>query len=358
MGADGGSESIFGGMFMEAFYTSFDRTNFELGFAPVSSKCGNHLQGSVDAPASDNWIRGCTDPNFAEYDSAANAADPSACVTRFIDGCLDPNYEEYDSTATRDTVPSSCCTCVSSGHCVGQPGEGCAGQADTSSPTLDQLAAACPSEFAACEAAAGCEDALMVALSGGEPDASGPGVAELQALATCLNGQSGGSGGPDSCRYAFDHECDDGSQGGPQYCATGTDTTDCAETAARSALSRGSGFMKQVDLVSTFSAPGNEKLHIIPHQEVCELCEHVVQYVVDRTLQGVCDANAICGHFHGKWKAHCTDLEAALHDSSNTVGTSLCDYVQSAADGETNLMCTELLKVVADVRHQEPPEQC
>merc|ERR1712054_184169 len=104
--------------------------------------------------------------------------------------------------------------------------------ADASAPTLDQLAVACPSEFAACEAAAGCEDALMVALSGGEPDASGPGVAELQALVTCLNGQSGGSGGPDSCRYAFDHECDDGSQGGPQYCATGTDTTDCAETQA------------------------------------------------------------------------------------------------------------------------------
>jgi len=252
--ADAGSESIFGGMFMEAFYTSFDRTNYELGFAPVSSKCGNHLQGTVDAPVSDNWIFGCTDLDFAEYDSAANAADASACVTRFVDGCLDPNYEEYDSGATRDTVPSSCCTCVSGGQCAGHPGEGCAGVSDASAPTLDQLATLCPSEVAACEAAPGCEDALKLALSGGEPDASGPGVVELQAVATCLNGASGGSDGPDSCRYAFDHECDDGSQGGPKYCATGTDTTDCAETAAHSALSRGSSFMKQVDLVSTFGA--------------------------------------------------------------------------------------------------------
>jgi len=39
----------------------------------------------------------------------------------------------------------------------------------------------------------------------------------------------------DSCRYAFDHECDDGSQGGTQYCATGTDATDCAETLAAAA---------------------------------------------------------------------------------------------------------------------------
>merc|ERR1711988_169022 len=246
--ADAGSESIFGGMFMEAFYTSFDRANYELGFAPVSSKCGNHLQGTVDVPAKDNWIYGCTDPDFAEYDS-------SACVTRFVDGCLDPNYEEYDPRATRDSVPSSYCTCVSGGHCAGQPGEGCAGGSDASPPTVDQLAAACPSEYAACEGAPGCEDALRLALSGGDPDPSGPGIAELEALATCLNGQAGGSSdGPDSCRYAFDHECDDGSQGGPQYCATGTDTTDCTETAARSAVLRGSAFMKHVDLASTFSA--------------------------------------------------------------------------------------------------------
>jgi len=356
--ADAGSESIFGGMFMEAFYTSFDRTNYELGFAPVSSKCGNHLQGTVDSPATDNWIRGCTDPNFAEYDSAANAADPSACVTRHVDGCVDPNYEEYDRAATRDTVPSSCCSCVSGGHCVGQPGAGCAGQADASTATLDQLAAACPSEFAACEAAAGCEDALMVALSGGEPDTGGPGIAELQTLATCLNGQGGDSSGPDSCRYAFDHECDDGSQGGPQYCATGTDTTDCAETAAHSALSRGSGFMKQIDLASTFNALDTDKLGITLHGEVCEVCEHVVQYVVDRALQGVCDATTLCGHFHGKWRTRCTELEAVLHDSSNTAGTSLCDYVQSAANQETGLVCTELLKIEAEVRHREPPTEC
>ena len=271
--ADAGSESIFGGMFMEAFYTSFDRTNYELGFAPVSSKCGNHLQGTLDAPAKDNWIYGCTDPSFAEYDSAANAAAASACVTRFVVGCLDRNYEEYSPRANRDTIPSSCCTCVSDGHCAGQPGEGCAGVSAAPAPTLDQLAAACPSEFAACQAAVGCEDALTVALSGSEPDTSSPGIAELQALATCLNGHSGGgSVGRDSCRYAFDHECDDGSQGGTQYCATGTDTTDCAETAAHNALSRGSSFMKQIDLVSTFGAHLLVQVASAPPRESTFVC--------------------------------------------------------------------------------------
>ena len=86
-------------------------------------------------------------------------------------------------------------------------------------------------------AAPGYEDTLTLALSGGEPDASGPGIAELQAVAACVNGASEGGDGPDSCRYTFDHECDDGSQGGPQYCATGTDTTDCA-AGARCSVTR------------------------------------------------------------------------------------------------------------------------
>merc|ERR1712146_558876 len=175
-------------------------------------------------------------------------------------------------------------------------------------------------------------------------DASGPGIAELQALATCLNGQSAAA--VDLTRADM------------PLITSATMGHRAVLSTVQQALIRGSGFMKQVDLVSTFSAAGNEKLDIIPHQEVCEVCEHVVQYVVDRALQGVCDADAVCGHFHGKWKAHCADLEAALHDSSNAVGRSLCEYVQGAAGGETDVMCTELLQVVAHVRHQEPPDEC
>ena len=37
----------------------------------------------------------------------------------------------------------------------------------------------------------------------------------------------------DSCRYAFDGECDDGSRGGVQYCAIGTDATDCSAIGAQ-----------------------------------------------------------------------------------------------------------------------------
>ena len=54
------------------------------------------------------------------------------------------------------------------------------GGTDAPPPTVDQVAAVCPSEYSACEAAPGCEDALRLALSGGDPDPSGPGIAELE----------------------------------------------------------------------------------------------------------------------------------------------------------------------------------
>ena len=41
-------------------------------------------------------------------------------------------------------------------------------------------------------------------------------------------GGGGGGGGANSCRYAHDGECDDGSQGGTQYCSRGTDSADCS----------------------------------------------------------------------------------------------------------------------------------
>jgi hypothetical protein len=66
----------------------------------------------------------------------------------------------------------------------------------------------------------------------------------------------------------------------------------------------------------------------------------------------------VCGHFEGKWAAHCNELESALHDSSNSRGTSLCEYVEREAAGETGLICTELLKVVAEVRHRDAPASC
>jgi hypothetical protein len=37
----------------------------------------------------------------------------------------------------------------------------------------------------------------------------------------------GGGGGSNICRYAHDNQCDDGSQGGTQYCDVGTDAADC-----------------------------------------------------------------------------------------------------------------------------------
>eukprot|EP01048_Picozoa_sp_COSAG05_P000820 COSAG05_NODE_25_length_31349_cov_4.978560_15_plen_385_part_00 len=111
--ADGGTESIFGDIFMEAFYVSFNREDFTVGFAPVSDACGNHVQNSAAS-----WpVYGCTDNRYLEFDSAASASDMSACRTRAVEGCLDPSYEEFSPGATRDTAPTSCCTCREGAHC-------------------------------------------------------------------------------------------------------------------------------------------------------------------------------------------------------------------------------------------------
>ena len=60
--SDGGDESIFGDTFMQAFYTVFDGTNYQVGFAPVAGTCGNRVQGSV---ANNVWpIHGCTIHRF------------------------------------------------------------------------------------------------------------------------------------------------------------------------------------------------------------------------------------------------------------------------------------------------------
>lgn len=43
---------------------------------------------------------------------------------------------------------------------------------------------------------------------------------------------AGASDSSNSCRYANDGECDDGSTGGTQYCTRGTDANDCASGGA------------------------------------------------------------------------------------------------------------------------------
>ena len=46
-------------------------------------------------------------------------------------------------------------------------------------------------------------------------------------------GGSGGGNGNGRCPWTDDGECDDGSQGGVMYCATGTDVNDCASGGRR-----------------------------------------------------------------------------------------------------------------------------
>ena len=210
--ADGGGDSIFGGMFMEAFYTVFDRSNYELGFAPVSARCGNHVQDSSGAT-----IRGCDDESFAEYDSSVNVADPSACRTRSVQGCLDPNFEEYNPAATRDATPTLCCTCVSGGYCATEASEGCANQQPADGPNSCRY-----------HDDGECDDGSQ---GGTQYCATGTDTDDCAATASAATGS-------DSCRYANDGECDDGSQGGTQYCETGTDATDCAATAAHFSRTR------------------------------------------------------------------------------------------------------------------------
>ena len=85
-GQTGETSTIFGGLWLQSYYTKFDRDNMQLGFAPVSTQCGHHVQGtSSDA----SWpIYGCIDENYAEYDLSANAADQAACKTLIVEGCI------------------------------------------------------------------------------------------------------------------------------------------------------------------------------------------------------------------------------------------------------------------------------
>lgn len=54
-----------------------------------------------------------------------------------------------------------------------------------------------------------------------------PPGAHTEWLEDCTGGPEPSPVGDDSCRYHGDGECDDGSTGLAQYCAAGTDTTDC-----------------------------------------------------------------------------------------------------------------------------------
>jgi hypothetical protein len=68
----------------------------------------------------------------------------------------------------------------------------------------------------------------------GECDDGSQGGTQYCELGTDSNDCGGCGGGPppppacdNTCRYANDGECDDGSQGGTQYCNLGTDSNDC-----------------------------------------------------------------------------------------------------------------------------------
>eukprot|EP01047_Picozoa_sp_COSAG01_P068072 COSAG01_NODE_9755_length_2352_cov_2.110519_1_plen_585_part_10 len=176
--SDGDDESIFGDTFMQAFYSVFDRNQYVVGFAPVSNACGHHVQGTTDNPI---WpLRGCTDSSFVEFSSAANADDGS-CHTLIREGCLDQRYVEYDAAATVDTTPSACCSPVLSNT----------GPVPRWNPS------------SRCSTAANCESCN-----------------------NCCSASNSGCG-TDTCQYSGDDECDDGSQGGTQYCPLGSDCTDC-----------------------------------------------------------------------------------------------------------------------------------
>ena len=207
--ADGGTgpePSIFGDVFMEAFYVGFDRENFQLGFAPVADTCGNHVQGACTGPSCAWPVYGCTDEAYAEYDSAANAADPSACLTSFVDGCLSPNYVEYNPAANRDTSPTSCCTCKRGGYCPG-------------------VDASCPDPCSDARDACRADSSCTAAVNGGDVTACTANRACTNLLDACAPDDD--SCGTDTCRYHDDNECDDGSQGGMAYCELGTDCGDC-----------------------------------------------------------------------------------------------------------------------------------
>ena len=268
-GLSPGDETIFGAPVMQAYYTVFDRTNLTLGFAPVSQKCGNHLQGAETWP-----VYGCTNPSFLEYDSAASADDPQACVTRRVEGCLSPNFQEYDPLANVDTDPSACCNCKAkltcpdapatcsvgcdAGSCWYSGGAGCVVLAELEIPHLSRSSdgsCACAVGFHVNSTSTGCEtdgESCSARYQHTHEDSAGSCVCDvgwqlIEQFNECTCGSDsccacdarGGQCGTNDCVYHSDSECDDGSQGGHQFCDPMTDCSDCGNCCGLSGLRPG-----------------------------------------------------------------------------------------------------------------------
>jgi hypothetical protein len=96
------------------------------------------------------------------------------------------------------------------------------------------------------------------------------------------NGCEAASSGGNSCRYAYDGECDDGSQGGSRYCDRGTDEADCGQgsgtvtaSSMQHCLNRqaSSWFLHRVEDVGCAYISGG-----------CSPCCSALGYVLDETI--------------------------------------------------------------------------
>ena len=58
-------------------------------------------------------VLGCTNPNYMEFDPSANQ-DNGSCLTLIVEGCTDPLYEEFDPAANQD---DGSCMQLSSANC-------------------------------------------------------------------------------------------------------------------------------------------------------------------------------------------------------------------------------------------------
>ena len=61
-------------------------------------------------------MSGCVDPDFLEFDAAANVSDPSACLTPYVDGCVYGDASNYDPSANRDDGSCQYAGCTNSDY--------------------------------------------------------------------------------------------------------------------------------------------------------------------------------------------------------------------------------------------------
>lgn len=199
------------------------------GNADSSSACRSCCGGSGSSSSSSS--NSCRYANDGECDDGSQGG--TAYCSRGTDAA------DCSSGGSSSHCPSHAssnsnggCSC-DSGYQVNSAGNGCE-TASTSCPAHSSSnsngGCTCDSGYRVNSAGNGCETASASCPAHSSSGSNGGCSCDSgYQVNSAGNGCEAASSGGNSCRYAYDGECDDGSQGGSRYCDRGTDEADCGQ---------------------------------------------------------------------------------------------------------------------------------